>query len=305
MTRIVSFVLALMTVLPFGIINRADACQHEREATLLPADCSHRERTEYYCSECDDRYYIDTIDIEEPEDFALVLRTEREGDTVTLTGTLFNNPGLVTARIIVYFDPEVVSLNTFTNGVVFTDSQYTVGVSPASDHVTLFTEVITNISNLNNGLYFTMTFDVLSEGDYGIRATVGSKDLNDWDPVARKIIFRSLNVINLQGKEKYGDHAYGEFVTTVEPTFDTTGISVSTCEICGAEIEREIPCLIRWMVGDLNNDGKVNSTDINSMTRMIVNGTSNVYAYDAADVNRDGHVNATDSNLISRMVVGD
>ena len=56
------------------------------------------------------------------------------------------------------------------------------------------------------------------------------------------------------------------------------------------------------IIGDTNDDGRVNSTDVNLMRRYLVGlYTEN---QSAIDINADGRTNSTDVNLMRRMLVG-
>ena len=56
--------------------------------------------------------------------------------------------------------------------------------------------------------------------------------------------------------------------------------------------------------GDVNNDGKVNVTDIMAVANHILNITMTVFNARAADVNNDGKVNVTDIMGIANIILG-
>ncbi|WP_243467774.1 dockerin type I domain-containing protein [Acetivibrio straminisolvens] len=61
------------------------------------------------------------------------------------------------------------------------------------------------------------------------------------------------------------------------------------------------------ILGDLNYDGKVNSTDYSILKRYIlgtINKDSDPNFLKAADVNKDGRVNSTDYSLMKRYILG-
>ncbi|MDD6094693.1 MAG: dockerin type I domain-containing protein, partial [Clostridia bacterium] len=56
-----------------------------------------------------------------------------------------------------------------------------------------------------------------------------------------------------------------------------------------------------FIVGDLNNDGKVNVTDANIIKKMITGSAAQI---GAADINNDTKINAQDANNLKAMVLG-
>ena len=77
-----------------------------------------------------------------------------------------------------------------------------------------------------------------------------------------------------------------------------------TCSVCGAKEQEEIPALA-WLTGDVNGDGKVNSSDARLALRAAVGLEDLTEAQKAAaDVNRDGNVRSSDARKILRVAVG-
>ena len=67
----------------------------------------------------------------------------------------------------------------------------------------------------------------------------------------------------------------------------------------------DIESIELWLLGDVNNDGKVNSTDAAQIRRYFSNKRSFTEdALLAADVNGDGKVNSTDAGQILRYAAG-
>lgn len=99
----------------------------------------------------------------------------------------------------------------------------------------------------------------------------------------------------------------GELVfvrTLVGATFETGGIDVCACSVCGYEIEVETVPLEHWERGDLNNDGAVNAIDTNLHRRVMVGYAITLQGMDAADVNGDGELNAKDAFALKVKVSG-
>ena len=62
-----------------------------------------------------------------------------------------------------------------------------------------------------------------------------------------------------------------------------------------------------FLVGDVNADGKVNSTDRKYLARYVAGWTGaeeKILSKDAADINQDGRINSTDRKLLARYVAG-
>lgn len=55
--------------------------------------------------------------------------------------------------------------------------------------------------------------------------------------------------------------------------------------------------------GDANQDGKVNSTDLSIIKRVILETYTGTYSKAAADMNSDGNINSTDYSLIKRKIL--
>lgn len=92
--------------------------------------------------------------------------------------------------------------------------------------------------------------------------------------------------------------------TQLEPTVKEEGIAVYKCSLCGEEKTQSIPILERYQKGDLNNDGFINSIDLNLLKRILVGADYGLQATDAADIFEDDAVNAKDSYLLVNIIVG-
>lgn len=66
--------------------------------------------------------------------------------------------------------------------------------------------------------------------------------------------------------------------------------------------ERDITLTsVYLLIGDINNDGRINGTDLNYAKRILI---GNLHPIGAADINLDGRVNGTDVNQLKRMILG-
>ena len=62
--------------------------------------------------------------------------------------------------------------------------------------------------------------------------------------------------------------------------------------------------VIDYRFGDVNNDGRINGTDVTLVRRYIAGGYNVEILTQAADVNKDGRINGTDVTLIRRYIAG-
>ena len=198
-------------------------------------------------------------------------------------------------------------------------------------------------SNKKNGRYFTLVFDILDPcGEYNMYFSSSTGDFHVEDENTGAIIKYPLTVVSLVGKSELGDHSYTESTTLPtcteggktdytcifcgdhhtkdekeplghswehthtpkEPTITEEGLAIYTCSACGEFKTEAIPTLERWMKGDLNNDGDINSLDSNLLKRMIVGIYTNIQAFDAADIDEDGDLTAADSHIIKNIITG-
>jgi hypothetical protein len=60
---------------------------------------------------------------------------------------------------------------------------------------------------------------------------------------------------------------------------------------------------LEFIYGDLNGDGRVNSTDCMLLGRIILEIPVQNVNFDAADLNSDGVINSADSVILSRYVL--
>ncbi|GAE88279.1 endoglucanase [Acetivibrio straminisolvens JCM 21531] len=58
-----------------------------------------------------------------------------------------------------------------------------------------------------------------------------------------------------------------------------------------------------FIYGDINDDGKINSSDLTALRRIIVKSPPENANMDAADVNADGKVNSTDYSILKRYLL--
>lgn len=96
-----------------------------------------------------------------------------------------------------------------------------------------------------------------------------------------------------------------EWVYSKVPSIYNTGLKHMECTVCHATVSSS--SLVSKATGDINGDGKVNSTDALLALRYST-GSSNLISGNAlinADVNGDGKVNSADALIILRISIGE
>lgn len=58
------------------------------------------------------------------------------------------------------------------------------------------------------------------------------------------------------------------------------------------------------LLGDVNNDGRVDVTDYIGVANYILGSTPKVFHLDAADVNRDGQIDVSDYIGVANIILG-
>ncbi|MCD7769155.1 MAG: dockerin type I domain-containing protein, partial [Oscillospiraceae bacterium] len=94
-------------------------------------------------------------------------------------------------------------------------------------------------------------------------------------------------------------HSYVSEITK-EATESEAGVITYTCTNCGASYTENY---YLYVLGDVNDDGKVNTRDIILVSQYLA-GLVELSIQDAADVNGDGKINTRDLILISQYVAG-
>lgn len=88
-------------------------------------------------------------------------------------------------------------------------------------------------------------------------------------------------------------------VSSEKGEFVDTNLNPLDVEVIGGEIRAT-----NYTPGDVNEDGKINSTDVILVRRDIAGGYETKISEQAADVNNDGRINSTDVILIRRYIAG-
>ena len=104
-------------------------------------------------------------------------------------------------------------------------------------------------------------------------------------------------------------------IVVTEPTCLKGGKTAFVCSRCGTSVVTKTTpalghnfvdgvctvCGIAEIVGDVNEDGKINARDVTALMKMIVSGTVQVHTTN--DVNRDGKVNGRDVTALMKSMV--
>ena len=62
--------------------------------------------------------------------------------------------------------------------------------------------------------------------------------------------------------------------------------------------------LVKFTLGDVNDDGKINITDVTACFQIMAGKSNKDYVKDAADVNEDGKINITDVTALFQIMAG-
>lgn len=300
-----SLVLAAAMLALTAVTSSAVTCDsHNYTEEHREANCLDRSHTVYTCTNCGDSYVKYDYEFTEPDGLYVLARSEKSSDKVTLRVYIYNNPGLSTVLVRVYHNADAVAPAAVERGELWSKGVFDIK-STTPGYVTVYAE---SDSVYSDGLFFTVTYNITdSDADSGIRVHIGSKSFMDFDVETKETVDRKPILIDLVGKNDLGDHAWLFDKIITEPDLEKSGETRYICAVCGEEkVEPGVPAA-RWLKGDLNNSGSVNTKDVYLMKRYLAGHepTDDIKWFeDAADINGDGTVNAVDSALLKRILVG-
>ena len=114
-----------------------------------------------------------------------------------------------------------------------------------------------------------------------------------------------------------GSHIPGEWVTTKEPTRTEEGERTQSCTVCGEVLATEPIPMLTGLLGDVNEDGKVDAVDarwvlqaaagMRTDARWVLQAAAGMRTLEnatAADVNADGKIDAVDARWILQAAAG-
>lgn len=225
------------------------------------------------------------------------------GDTVDVTISLINNPGIVSLQLMLGYDMNALELISIVAGEQFNEFvEYSpIHVNPVV--VNWFDGLNTN-SNAN-GVLVTLTFKIKDDtaiGEYPITVAYSAEDTFDYE--LNNVYFETQN-----GVIEVFTCSHPETTTRIENYTDATATIdgwydiVNYCIECGCEISRQTIVIPAYISGDANSDGAINNKDILTIIRYHV-GWDIEININAADVNNDRLINNKDSVLLCRYVNG-
>ncbi len=213
----------------------------------------------YKCSSCEDSYTISKLPGETDPQLALSSTSTIAGETIVITLSIKNNPGVMNALITLNYDSSALTLTKVEEGSAMSNSNFTMPNVLTTPCNFVWDGLDTN--NTEDGIMLNLTF-VVSE----------QAELNN---------FYDISVSYIAG--------------------DIINSDLQPVELAVANGQVQI---IDYKPGDVNGDGRINTTDITLIRRYLAGGYNTEIITKAADVNKDGRVNTTDITLIRRYLAG-
>ena len=190
----------------------------------------------------------------------IVISNEKNlaGNSVTVTVTLKNNPGILNAVLTLNYG-DGLELTQIEKGEALSSMTMT-APGKLQNNCNFLWDTIDD-ADTSNGVLLKLTFKIAEDAQVGAKYDVklsyvmGDIADNDFQPVNMQIVNGSVEVIDFR-------------------------------------------------FGDVNNDGRINGTDVTMVRRYIAGGYDVQILTQAADVNGDGRINGTDVTLIRRYIAG-
>ena len=129
------------------------------------------------------------------------------------------------------------------------------------------------------------TEDILEKGFEYWPKISGVRSATRATHVTAVIVKGNETSVTLEGLEAGTEYAYRSYMRTVSGTF------------YGEEMTFKTP-----LMGDANNDGKVDSNDIDIITHYIVTGDIKGFNFKNADMNNDQKVNVADIVELNKQI---
>ena len=311
------------------------------DSTYLKSAATYIKRAVYYtsCSVCGVtgtgtfEYGEKRPVTDDSPQFVISTQDALRGETIEVTVSLKNNPGIVSAKVNVSYDADVLELINATAGE-FIGVAY--GPTTNNPFVINWVDSIHGL-NTTNGVLSTLIFKVKDGAQLGqssITLTYDPDDVFDsnFDNVDFAPIDGYVDVIlcrhtNTETTPAVAStcitHGHGEYVTCldcgeiIEGSDEPLPLSDhdwshkdGICATCGKECEHnwvDDECSIcgkkKYEPGDVNGDGKVNNKDLGLLMQHL-NGWKVEIIGDDGDVNGDGKVNNKDYGLIMQFTNG-
>ena len=157
-----------------------DALGHDFGAwvvTTEPTADAQGEETRY-CSRCDafETRTVPKLPSDDSPAFALTGGTAHAGETIEVTVSVRNNPGIIAAALRLSYDPQVLKLLRVRNGDVFTEDAFQSGGDlTAVPFGTVWVQSL-SANNTQNGTLVTYTFAVAADAPAGTTAVTVTYD---------------------------------------------------------------------------------------------------------------------------------
>ena len=312
MKKLIAVFTALILIALSTLPIWAAECEHNFLRTAVSANCVEKGHMYYLCRKCGYSYKVYNDEYTVPEGLYILAQSVREDSTLTVTVDLFNNPGLTAGRLKVGFNANTLSLREYINGDVWSERDYTGGITTDGNPLSIFTEDYTTgvMSNTNNGRYFTLVFDIIDpDGEYNMYFSSSKGDFHSWNQKSSLITYYDLTVVSLVGKSELGDHSY--IASTSLPDCTEGGCTEHTCEFCGDSYVSDVtePLGHSWELTATPKEPtlKEEGTAIYTCSACGEWKTESIPVLDPwikGDLNNDGSVNSIDSNMMKRMLVG-
>ena len=187
--------------------------------------------------------------------------TVSDGEEFTVSINISGNPGLISLRLTVSYDMEVLELKSVSNSALL--SGFTQPSSAISSPYTLrWSDSLATENNTANGTIVTLTF-LAKKSAENTEITVSHVESRDKDGGTINFSGTSLNVTvtcnhtygewethnetqhkrvcSKCGNEEYADHTWDDGEVTTEPTCKDTGIKTYTCTACGETKTETVP----------------------------------------------------------------
>ncbi|MBQ8208651.1 MAG: peptidoglycan DD-metalloendopeptidase family protein [Clostridia bacterium] len=187
----------------------------------------------------------------------------RAGNTVDVTISIKNNPGIISMLLDVTYDSKYLTLTEIKNGDILNGATHDVTLLNANPYTLSWADDTAQDNNTSNGMIVTFKFKIAEN------APVGSLPITvTYDNGNAAIYDKDMQLVD----------------------FDIVNGAVEVKD---------------YLIGDLNDDGKVNSFDRTILARYIAKWDgykASDFVYEAADVNNDGNVNAFDRTILARHI---
>ena len=222
--------------------------------------------------------------------------TAEAGDTVNVTISLANNPGVIALRLAIGYDSDVLTLTNISDGGLLGSESHTSYISDGVSHYDLSAnpyklywingEATTNYTS--NGTAATLTFSVANDaalGEYPITVSVLDSQATNGTSGQTEVACAAVNgKVTVQHVHSYGAwtsvdannhkrvcacgaeeveaHTWDSGVVTTPATHTSTGVKTYTCTVCGATKTETIAKLEghtygEWTSVDANNHHRV------------------------------------------------